>query len=149
MSGPVGKGGLAEWLASAAAGDAVILTAVTCAEDDNIEESGLDVRTHAMVRLAALVAAGERGTAYDQHIAIALDHGVTLEEIAGVLVALLPTAGAARVTAAAPAIVAAIERASADVAGSEIQAGVMPRSSGLQQADLPGAAHCLAPVRHR
>jgi alkylhydroperoxidase/carboxymuconolactone decarboxylase family protein YurZ len=63
-----------------------------------------------MVCLAALVASGERGTTYDQHVAAALDHGVTPDEIVGVLVALLPTAGAARVAAAAPAIRAAIER---------------------------------------
>lgn len=110
MSGPNGTAGRAEWLASVAAADPVALAAATCAQDDNIEESGLDVRTHAMVCLAALVGAGVRGAAYDEHIATALDHGVTLDEIAGVLVALVPTAGAARVTAAAPAILAAIER---------------------------------------
>jgi alkylhydroperoxidase/carboxymuconolactone decarboxylase family protein YurZ len=106
---------LAEWLARVAASDPASLAAAICPEDDNIEQSGLDVRTHAMVCLAALVAAGERGTVYDQHIATALDYGVTPDEIAGVLVALLPTVGAARVTAAASAIRAAIERAAGDV----------------------------------
>lgn len=119
MSRPAESAGLAEWLAGVAAGDPAILAAAPRLEDDNIEESGLDARTHAMVCLAALVAAGELGTAYDQHVATALDHGVTPDEIAGVLVALLPTAGAARVTAAAPAIRAAIERVAGDVpAGS-------------------------------
>ena len=115
MSGPDGRAGLAEWLASIGAGDPVVLAAATCAQDDNIEKSGLDVRTHAMVRLAALVAAGEHGAVYDQILATAFDHGVTFDEIAGVLVALIPTAGAARVIAAAPAILAAIERAVGDV----------------------------------
>ena len=116
MSRPAESAGLAEWLAGVAAGDPAILAATPSRPgDDNIEESGLDVRTHAMVRLAALAAAGERGTAYDQHVATALDHGVTPDEIAGVLVALLPTAGAGRVTAAAPAICAAIERLTGDV----------------------------------
>jgi alkylhydroperoxidase/carboxymuconolactone decarboxylase family protein YurZ len=110
MSGPAGGTGLTQWLANVAAGDPASLAATTGPEDDNIEESGLDVRTHAMVCLAALVVGGERGTTYDQRVATALDHGVTPDEIAGVLVALLPTAGAARVTAAAPAIRAAIER---------------------------------------
>jgi alkylhydroperoxidase/carboxymuconolactone decarboxylase family protein YurZ len=140
--------GLAEWLASVAAGDPVILASATCPKDDNIEESGLDVRTHAMVCLAALVAAGESGTAYDEHIAIALDHGVTLGEIAGVLVALLPTAGAARVTAAAPAIIAAIDRAADVHAATETHVGMTPSGSDLKQAELSGPAYRLAPVRH-
>jgi alkylhydroperoxidase/carboxymuconolactone decarboxylase family protein YurZ len=114
VSGPDGRAGPAEWLASFAAADPAVLAAATCAQDDNIEESGLDVRTHAMVCLAALVTAGVRGAAYDQHIAAALDHGVTLDEIAGVLCALVPIAGAARVTAAAPVILAAIERGTDD-----------------------------------
>lgn len=114
MSRPAESAGLAKWLAGIAAGDPAILAAPRPG-DDNIEESGLDVRTHAMVCLAALVAAGECGTAYDQHVATTLDRGVTPDEIAGVLVALIPTVGAARVTAAAPAICAAIERLAGDV----------------------------------
>jgi alkylhydroperoxidase/carboxymuconolactone decarboxylase family protein YurZ len=115
VSGPGARAGLAAWLAGVVAGDPAILTAAPGPDDDNIEESGLDIRSHAMVCLAALVAAGEKGTAYDEHIETALDRGVTPEEIAGVLVPLLPIAGAARVTAAAPAILAAIQRASADI----------------------------------
>ena len=99
---------------------------------------------------AATSAAGASGAAYDEHIAIALDHGVTLGELAGVLIALLPTAGAARVTAAAPAILAAIDRAAADVhKRPETQTGATQSGSGLQQAELPGPADCLTPVGHR
>ena len=114
MSLRPGRAALAGWLASVAAGDPASLEPATCPEADNIDKSGLDVRTHALVRLAALVAADGSPAAYDQAIATALDHGVTLDEIAGVLVALLPTAGAARLTAAAPAILGAIDRAAAD-----------------------------------
>jgi alkylhydroperoxidase/carboxymuconolactone decarboxylase family protein YurZ len=110
MSGQADGTELTQWLANVAAGDSASLAPATAPEDDNIEVSGLDARTHAMVCLAALIVGGERGTTYDHHVATALDHGVTPDEIAGVLVALLPTAGAARVTAAAPAIRAAIER---------------------------------------
>src|SRR5262249_15857031 len=78
--------------------------------DDNIDESGLDVRTHGLVRLAALVGAGESAAAYDRHIAAAVDHGVTLDEIIGVLVALLPTVGPGRVSQAAPAVPGAVAR---------------------------------------
>ena len=115
MSGPADRAGLAEWLAGVAAGDPAILAAATSPEDDNIDESGLDVRTHAMVCLAAMVVGGEPGATYDQPVATALDHGVTPDEIAGVLVALLPIAGAARVTVAAASIRAAIERLAGDV----------------------------------
>lgn len=114
MSGPADSAGLAQWLAGVAAGDPAILATAT-GEDDNIEESGLDVRTHAMVCLAALVVGGERETTYEQHVATALDHGVTPDEIAGVLVTLLPIAGAARVTVAAASIRAAVERLVGDV----------------------------------
>jgi alkylhydroperoxidase/carboxymuconolactone decarboxylase family protein YurZ len=86
---------------------------VPAADADNIEKSGLDSRTHALVGLAALVTAGESQGAYDQAVATALDHGVTLGEIAGVLVALVPTAGGDRVSAAEPAIQGAIDRATA------------------------------------
>lgn len=119
MSGPADSAGLAKWLAGVAAGDPAILATATDPEDDNIDESGLDVRTHAMVCLAALVVGGERETTYEQHVATALDHGVTPDEIAGVLVTLLPIAGAARVTVAAASIRAAVERLVGDVpAGS-------------------------------
>ena len=105
MTHPRGRAGLAERLASITAGEA---------SDDpapgNIDESGLDARTHALVRLAALVAAGAPGPDYDRHVCTALDHGVTPDEVVGVLVALLPTVGTARVRAAAHAMHAVIGR---------------------------------------
>jgi alkylhydroperoxidase/carboxymuconolactone decarboxylase family protein YurZ len=80
-----------------------------CPEDDRAGQPGLDARTGALVRLAALVAADESRAACDQAVATALDHGVTDDEITGVL-ALLPGAGAARISAAGPAV----DRATAD-----------------------------------
>jgi 4-carboxymuconolactone decarboxylase len=105
----------AAWLAGLAASDRAILESASGSAADNIEESGLDVRTHALVRLAALVAAGEPAASYDHYVATALDHGVTPDEIVGVLVALAPTAGAARVAAAVPALQAAIDRVAPDL----------------------------------
>ena len=115
MSNYNGRTGLTAWLAGVAAGGPAIPPPSIGPGADNVEESGLDVRTHALVRLAALVAAGESGEAYDLHIAAALDHGVTLDEIIGVLVALLPTVGAGRVTEAAPAVLGAIGRVAGDL----------------------------------
>jgi alkylhydroperoxidase/carboxymuconolactone decarboxylase family protein YurZ len=109
-----GRASLAEWLAGVAAGGPAIPAPGIGPEADNIDESGLDVRTHALVRLAAVVAAGESGAGYDRHVAAALDRGVTQDEIIGVLVALLPTVGVARVTEAAPDVFGAIGRVAAD-----------------------------------
>jgi 4-carboxymuconolactone decarboxylase len=105
----------ADWLRGAAAGDAAILESAFGAPAENIEQSGLDMRVHALVRLAALVAAGEPGTVYTEHIATALNHGVTLDEIVGVLVALLPTVGSVCVTAASAAILEGIGRVAPDI----------------------------------
>jgi alkylhydroperoxidase/carboxymuconolactone decarboxylase family protein YurZ len=60
----------------------------TCPDAGDIARSGLDPRTRALVRLAALAADGESQDTYDQAVATALDHGVTPGEIAGVLAAL-------------------------------------------------------------
>ena len=110
-----GRAGLADWLAGAAAHDPAALDPTADSAADNIEESGLDVRTHALVRLAALVGAGQSGTVLDEHIATAFDHGVTLDEIIGVLIALLPTAGPPRIAAMAHAVLEAIDRVASDV----------------------------------
>lgn len=112
MSHRRGQAGFAEWLASITAREGA--SGETAA--GNIEESGLDARTHALVRLAALVVAGAPGTAYDRHISTALDHGVTPDEVVGVLIALLPTVGTAQVSMAAHDVRAAIARVAADMA---------------------------------
>jgi hypothetical protein len=54
---------------------------------------GLDARTHALVRLAAAAAADEHVTACGRCIAIALDHGVTPDEISATLTALSRESG--------------------------------------------------------
>ena len=115
MSSRGGQASLAGWLAGVAAGRPAVPPPGIGAEADNIDESGLDVRTYALVRLAAVVAAGSSGQGYDRHVAAALDQGVTLDEIIGVLVALLPAVGVTRVTEAAPDVFGAIGRVAADL----------------------------------
>ena len=114
-----GQASLADWLAGVAAGRPAVPVPGSGPEADNIDESGLDVRSYALVRLASLVTAGAPGEGYDRHIAAALDQGVTLDEIIGVLVALLPTVGVTRVTKAAPDIFGAIRRATADLPAAQ------------------------------
>ena len=135
MSLRVRGAGFAEWLARAAAGEPAIVEPAGGSADDNIEESGLDVRSHALVGLAALVAAGEPGTRYDQHVATALDHGVTPDEIVGVLIALRPTVGAARVSQAARAVFGAVGRVAADIPAGH-QAKQASRTQGLPAEDI-------------
>jgi len=114
-----GQASLTEWLAGVAAGRPAVPVPGGRPEADTIDESGLDVRSYALVRLASLVTAGAPDGGYDRHIAAALDQGVTLEEIIGVLVALLPTVGVARVTEAAPDIFGAISRVAADLPAAQ------------------------------
>ncbi len=98
----------AAWLERAAARDPATLEAARSPATDDIEHPGLDLRAHAMAHLAALVVGGEPGTAYIEHVVSALGRGVTLDEIVGVLVTLLPTAGEARVAAFAGATLEAM-----------------------------------------
>ena len=113
MTSRNGPGTLAEWLAGVAAGGPAAPAPGVGLEADNIDESGLDVRTYALVGLAAVVAAGGPREGYDRHVTAALDRGVTPDEIIGVLVALLPTVGVTRVTEAAPDIFGAVSRVAA------------------------------------
>ena len=80
----------------------------------NIDDSGLDARTHALVRLAARIAGGQCGASCEELVMTALDCGVTADEIAGLMVALLPAVDAARIRDAAPGVLGAVARATAD-----------------------------------
>jgi alkylhydroperoxidase/carboxymuconolactone decarboxylase family protein YurZ len=68
---------------------------------ENLEDSGLDRRTHGLVRLAALIALDAPPPAYLRHVAAARDAGVTPEEILGALVAVGPLVGVPTVVRAA------------------------------------------------
>jgi alkylhydroperoxidase/carboxymuconolactone decarboxylase family protein YurZ len=107
----LGRGGTEKarvtWLAGLAAHDPAVTARAEIPTAGNIETSGLDARSHAMVRLAAAVTAGDGGeqpSGFEQPVSAALDHGVSLDEIAGIFVALLPTVGAERLAAAARAV---------------------------------------------
>jgi alkylhydroperoxidase/carboxymuconolactone decarboxylase family protein YurZ len=101
------------WLAGAAEHDPAVLGPSLSLAEDAGGILGLDMRSRPLVRLAGLVAtgAGDELAAYRWHVNQALDRGVTIDEIAGVLMALLPTVGTARVAVAASAIRAVLDRA--------------------------------------
>ena len=70
--------------------------------EDTIEASGLDPKTHAMVRLAALLAIGAAESSYNASAEVALASGASLDEIVGILIAIAPAVGLGRVVSAAP-----------------------------------------------
>ena len=69
---------------------------------------GLDARTRALVRLAAVITMEGPGPSYGWTVTDALSSGATPEEIVGVLLAIAPVVGVARVVAAAPRLGLAI-----------------------------------------
>jgi alkylhydroperoxidase/carboxymuconolactone decarboxylase family protein YurZ len=75
---------------------------------ENIEESGLDPRIHALVRIASLISVGAPAASFDWQVSLAREAGASDDEIAGVLIAVGPTAGMPRVVAAAPLIAEAL-----------------------------------------
>lgn len=88
--------------------DPAVLEQLVRASESNIEASGLDPRTHALVNVAALIALDAAPASYIWQIGLAFDAGVTPAEILGLLVALGPTVGSAKVVAAAPEIALAL-----------------------------------------
>ena len=103
-----------------AAGDAPVLETLLAMNLDAAERSGLDAETYLLVRLAALVAMDAAPVSYLITLGAAADTGLTVEQMQGVLVAIAPVVGSARVTAAAGAIVRGI-------LGAEVLAeGVVP-----------------------
>ena len=74
----------------------------------NIEASGLDQKTHALVRLGALLAIEATVSSYQPKIAMALAAGASVDEIIGTLVAVAPDVGMVRAVAAAPELALAL-----------------------------------------
>ena len=70
--------------------------------------SGLDARSYALVKLAALIALDAPPASYVWQVANALDAGVTPAEVVGVLIAVTPQVGGPRVVAAAPELMVAL-----------------------------------------
>jgi alkylhydroperoxidase/carboxymuconolactone decarboxylase family protein YurZ len=62
----------------------------------------LDPKTHALVRLGALVALGAAPVSYQWNVGVALDAGATADDIVGILIAVAPISGLARVILATP-----------------------------------------------
>jgi 4-carboxymuconolactone decarboxylase len=97
-----------EALSGIATGDLKMLDIAEGLRDADPEASRLDARTVALAKIAALIALVAPAASYAWQIAIAVDDGATPEDILGVLLAVGPQVGGARVVAAAPEIMAAL-----------------------------------------
>jgi 4-carboxymuconolactone decarboxylase len=95
-------------LSSLSAGDLDILEEGLKLREQWQAVSGLDARSYAMCKIAALVAVDAPPASYVFQVALALDAGVTPNEILGVLKAVAPQVGGPRVVAAAPEIMVAL-----------------------------------------
>ncbi len=73
-----------------------------------VESGGLDQRTLALVRLAALVAVGGTVPSFGAQADAAVSAGATAAEIVDVLVGVVPIVGLPRVVAAAPNLAMAL-----------------------------------------
>ena len=86
----------------------------------SVEGATLAPREHMIARLAALVAVGAPSASYLLNTSTAVDVGVTLEDVQGVLVAVAPIVGTALTVAAAGRITKALGFAVA-VAEAELE----------------------------
>jgi 4-carboxymuconolactone decarboxylase len=95
-------------LTSLAMGDADSLAAGLELRADWQARSGLDARSFALVKIAALIALDAPPASYLWQVANALDAGATPEDIFGVLIAIAPQVGGPRLVAAAPELMVAL-----------------------------------------
>ena len=87
---------------------------------DSIAASSLDLETLALVRIAALAAVDAPAVSYLLNLAAASEIGIGAEQVRGVLAAIAPIVGTARVASATGKIVDALDVA-IEVADLEAQ----------------------------
>ena len=97
-----------ETLRGLAANDETLIESLLKMQTHTITASGLDPKTHALVEIAALIALDAAPASFARQVTRARASGVTPEEILGVLVALAPTVGTARVVETAPELAYAL-----------------------------------------
>src|SRR6202007_3310294 len=99
---------LERWLRRLALGDDGVVGAVLADDRGRGPFPALAPKTHALVRLGALISLGASTTSYRLAVEMAYAAGATDEEILGVLQAVGRAAGAARAVAAAPGLALAL-----------------------------------------
>jgi 4-carboxymuconolactone decarboxylase len=97
-----------ETLASLALGDPDLLAEGLEVRADWRAKSGLDERSYALVKLAALIALDAPPASYLWQVGLAIEAGVTPEDLVGVLIAIAPQVGGPKLVAAAPELMVAL-----------------------------------------
>jgi 4-carboxymuconolactone decarboxylase len=102
-------------------GDTPVLDLLTRMTADSMETSSLDAETLMLVRLAALVAVDAPPVSYLANLGVAADVDIDDDQLRGVLTAIAPIVGTARVAAAAGGIIKAFGAALelAELGGAE------------------------------
>jgi 4-carboxymuconolactone decarboxylase len=95
-------------LANLALGDPELLGEGLQLRHQMQERSGLDPRTFALVKIAALISLDAPPASYLWQVGNAVDAGATPEELVGVLRAIAPQVGLPRIVAAAPELMLAL-----------------------------------------
>jgi 4-carboxymuconolactone decarboxylase len=97
-----------EILAALTMGDPDLLAAGLEVRAEWEARSGLDARSYALVKLAALIALDAPPASYLWQVSNALDAGATPEDLIGVLIAIAPQVGGPKLVAAAPELMVAL-----------------------------------------
>jgi len=97
-----------EVLAALTMGDPDLLAAGLEIRAEWKARSGLDARSYALVKLAALIALDAPPASYLWQVSNALDAGATPEDLIGVLIAVAPQVGGPKIVAAAPELMVAL-----------------------------------------
>jgi 4-carboxymuconolactone decarboxylase len=97
-----------EVLAALSLGDPDLLAAGLEVRTEWKARSGLDARSYALVKLAALIALDAPPASYLWQVSNALEAGATPEDLIGVLIAIAPQVGGPKLVAAAPELMVAL-----------------------------------------
>lgn len=84
------------------------IEALLSEEQANVTLAGIDARSHALARVAALIASNAAPPSYMSAVEAGLNAGASEDEIVGTLIAVMPIVGVARVVAAAPNLALAL-----------------------------------------
>jgi 4-carboxymuconolactone decarboxylase len=103
-----------EALRGVSAGDLGMIESAVGLREAHMEATGLDPRSFALVKIAALIALDAPPASYAWQVPNALAEGVTPEDLLGVLRAVAPQVGGPKVIAAAPELMLAMGLALAE-----------------------------------
>jgi alkylhydroperoxidase/carboxymuconolactone decarboxylase family protein YurZ len=104
----------------------------------SLDHANLDAREQMLARIAALVAVDAPPASYLLNAGSAMDVGITLEDVQGILIAVAPVVGTPRVVAAASNLAQALGFAIGLESGLEAEAEAQSTSETEAQAQAEG-----------